>query len=136
LNMINTNLNGLYFVTAPLVALMKQKKSTSHIINIGSVLGKVGRPEGAAYCTTKFGVNGFSEALFKELRFDAIKVTCLNSGSIDTGFFKSSGVEPHHNMLQPRDLAETVIHLLKTPDNMLINELTVRPLNPKSPKNN
>lgn len=135
LNMINTNLNGLYFITSKLVALMKQKKQTTHILNVGSILGTLGRAEGTAYCATKFGVRGFSGVLAKELRFDAVKVTCLNPGSIDTGFFKSSGIDAHENMLQPQDIANTIIHVLQTPDNMLIDELTVRPLNPKRPTN-
>lgn len=133
LGMINTNLNGLYVMTSRIAHLMKANPESTHIVNIGSILGTLGRSEGAAYCTTKFGVSGFSDALFKELRFDNIKVTCLNPGSIDTTFFKSSGITPHHNMLQPSDLADTLVHVLETPDNMLINELTVRPLNPKKP---
>lgn len=131
LRMINTNLNGLYYITSQVVAFMKAQKEVSHIVNIGSILGKVGRAEGAAYCTATFGIQGFSEALFKELRSHAIKVTCLNPGSIDTGFFKSSGIEAHPNMLQPKALADTVVHVLETPDNMLISEMTIRPLNPK-----
>lgn len=133
LGMVNTNLNGMYYITSQVVSLMKKKKEVTHIVNIGSILGTTGRADSAAYCTTKFGVQGFSEALFKELRFFDIKVTCLNPGSIDTHFFESSGVQPHQNMLQPRDLANTLTHILETPDNMLINELTVRPLNPKDP---
>jgi NADP-dependent 3-hydroxy acid dehydrogenase YdfG len=132
--MINTNLNGLYCITSVVVKLMKPKNEPSHILNIGSILGTTARAEGAAYCTTKYGVRGFSEALFKELRGDNIKVTCLNPGSIDTNFFKSSGIDAHSNMLQPNDIADTILHILKTPDNMLINEVTVRPLNPKAPK--
>lgn len=133
LGMVNTNLNGMYYITSQIASLMKKKKEVTHIVNIGSILGTMGRAESAAYCTTKFGVQGFSEALFKELRFFDIKVTCLNPGSIDTKFFKSSGIEAHQNMLQPKDLANTLVHILETPDNMLINELTVRPLNPKNP---
>lgn len=129
--MINTNLNGMYYLTSQLVPFMKEKDSHSHIINIGSILGTMGRSEGTAYCASKFGTQGFSDALFKELREFNIKVTTLNPGSIDTGFFQSSGIDAHHNMLQPKDLANTIIHLLETPDNMLISELTIRPLNPK-----
>lgn len=132
--MININLNGLYYITSEVVKLMKLQKESSHIVNIGSILGTTARAEGAAYCATKYGVQGFSEALFKELRGDNIKVTCLNPGSIDTHFFKSSGIEAHSNMLQPNDIANTVLHILKTPDNMLISEMTVRPLNPKAPE--
>ncbi|HLV40583.1 SDR family oxidoreductase [Xanthomarina sp.] len=133
--MVNVNLNGLYYITSEIVKLMKPKISSTHIINIGSILGSLGRVDGTAYCATKFGVQGFSDALFKELRVFNIKVTCINPGSIDTSFFKSSGIDAHSNMLQAKDLAHTVLHVLQTPDNMLINEMTIRPLNPKQPKN-
>ncbi|HQE13231.1 MAG TPA: SDR family oxidoreductase [Flavipsychrobacter sp.] len=131
--MIHSNLIGLYNITAPVVALMKQNITVSHIINIGSVLGWVGREESTAYCTAKFGVRGFSEALYLELRKYNIKVTCVSPGSIETDFFKSSGIEAHGNMLQPDEVANTIIHLLESPDNMLINEITIRPLHPQKP---
>lgn len=134
LTMMNTNLNGMYYVTSQVAGLMKRKEEGSHIINIGSILGSTGRAESAAYCATKFGIQGFSDALFKELRFFNIKVTCFNPGSIDTHFFKSSGIQAHHNMLQPQDLATTLIHILQSPDNMLISDITIRPLNPKIPQ--
>ncbi|SRX55120.1 SDR family oxidoreductase [Aequorivita sp. CIP111184] len=128
--MINTNLNGMYCITSEAVKFMKAKSESSHIINIGSILGITTRAESAAYSATKYGISGFSEALFKELREYNIKVTCLNPGSIDTSFFKSSGIKSHSNMLQTKDIASTLLHILKTPDNMLISEITVRPLNP------
>lgn len=134
--MVDTNLNGMYFMTSAAVKLMKPKKESTHIINIGSILGVTTRAEGAAYSATKYAISGFSEALFKELRMDNIKVTCLNPGSIDTGFFKSSGITSHENMLQPEDIASTLLHILQTPDNFLISEMTVRPLNPKAPDKN
>ena len=132
-NMVNTNLNGLYNISSEVIRFMKMKSTYSHIINIGSILGTTTRSEGAAYCATKYGISGFTEALFKELREFNIKVSLMNPGSIDTEFFKSSGIHSHGNMLQPKDLAATLIHLLKTPDNMLISEMTIRPLNPKAP---
>lgn len=129
--MIDTNINGMYYLTSGLVPLMKQNRSGCHIINIGSILGRVGSPERTGYCASKFAVQGFSEALSKELRYDGIKVTCFNPGSIATHFFEESGVEPHNNMLQPEDLADMLIHILQTPDNMLVSEITIRPLNPR-----
>ncbi len=131
--MINTNLNGTFYITSSFVPFMKQDKTYSHIINIGSILGKTTRSEGAAYCATKYGMQGFSEALFKELRTYNIKVTCVNPGSIDTHFFEDSGIQPHKNMLQPNDIAALVIHILETPDNFLVDEITVRPLIPNAP---
>lgn len=130
-DMINTNLNGTFYITSKLVPFMKMDSASCHIINIGSILGKTTRAEGAAYSATKYGMQGFSESLFKELRGYNIKVTCVNPGSIDTHFFEGSGIEPHHNMLQPDEIASFIIHIIETPDNMLIDEITLRPLQPK-----
>jgi NADP-dependent 3-hydroxy acid dehydrogenase YdfG len=131
--MINTNLNGSFYITSKIVPLMKANQNTCHIINIGSILGKTTRAEGAAYSATKYGMQGFSEALFKELRSYKIKVTCVNPGSIDTHFFEDSGIQSHRNMLQPKDIADLIIHLIETPDNFLVDEITMRPLIPNSP---
>jgi NADP-dependent 3-hydroxy acid dehydrogenase YdfG len=132
--MVNTNLNGTFYVTLSIVKLMKLNPNTCHIINIGSILGKTTRAEGAAYSVTKYGIQGFSESLFKELRSYKIKVTCVNPGSIDTGFFEESGIQPHKNMLHPKDVAAFIIHILETPDNFLVDEITMRPLIPTAPE--
>lgn len=133
-NLVNTNLNGMYYMTSQIVPFLKENTATTHIINIGSVIGKVGREDSAAYCATKFAVSGFSESLFKELRTFDIKVTCVNPGSIETNFFKNIGIEKSYTMMQPSDVANTIIHILETPDNILIDEITLRPLNPNPNK--
>lgn len=130
-DMINTNLNGAFYISSNIVPLMKMNNASSHIINIGSILGKTTRPDSAAYSATKYGIRGFSEALSKELRTHNIKVTCVNPGSIETRFFEQSGIQPHSNMLQPNDIAAFIIHVIETPSNMLIDEITLRPLQPK-----
>jgi NADP-dependent 3-hydroxy acid dehydrogenase YdfG len=130
--MINTNLNGTFYITSKIVPLMKANQNTCHIVNIGSILGKTTRAESAAYSATKYGMQGFSEALFKELRSYKIKVTCVNPGSIETHFFEDSGIYPHNHMLQPNDIAALIIHIIETPDNFLVDEITMRPLIPNS----
>lgn len=128
--MIDTNLSAVHFMNAGLVPFMKRDENSSHIINIGSILGKVSGSKKSAYSATKFAIQGYSEALFKELRAFNIKVSCFNSGSINTHFFKTSGIEPNEKMLEASELADILIFLLETPDNVLIDELTVRPLRP------
>ncbi|HEY9168054.1 MAG TPA: SDR family NAD(P)-dependent oxidoreductase [Lutibacter sp.] len=130
-DMINTNLNGAFYISSNIVPFMKMNNISCHIINIGSILGKTTRPDSAAYSATKYGIQGFSEALSKELRDYNIKVTCVNPGSIETHFFEQSGIKPQSNMLQPTDIAALIIHVLETPNNMLIDEITLRPLQPK-----
>lgn len=131
--MIQTNLSGTFYMTRQLVPLMKLNDTVCHIINISSIAGKIGNPQLSGYNASKYGVRGFSEALFKELRYDGIKVSCFNPGSIATHFFDQQDVETHSNMMQPADVASVLVNILETPDNFLINDITMRPLNPKSP---
>ena len=133
LAMMDVNVQGMYLITSALTPFFKQNPYSTHIINIGSILATTARAEGSAYCATKYAVRGFSEALFKELRSENIKVTCVNPGSINTSFFKSSNIKAHQNMLSPKDLANTIVHILETPDNMLINEITIIPLDARKP---
>ena len=132
--MIETNLSGVFYMSRSVVPLMKKKGSVCHIINIGSIAGKVGNPGLSGYNASKFGLTGFSESLMKELRYDGIKVTCVYPGSTATQFFEQSGSNTaHSNMLQPVDVADMIIHLLETPDNFLVDEIVMRPRNPKPP---
>lgn len=134
--MINTNLNGIFYMTRQIVPLMKKNEEVCHIVNIASIAGKIGNPQMSGYNASKFGVRGFSESLFKELRYDGIKVTCFYPGSIATKFFDNAeGMETHPNMMQPEDVSKLLVNVLETSDNFLINEITMRPLNPKPPEN-
>ncbi|MFA5574265.1 MAG: SDR family oxidoreductase [Brumimicrobium sp.] len=128
--MVDVNLNSVHYMTAGIVPLMKADKDISYIINVGSILGKVSGSSKSGYSATKFAIQGYTEALFKELRGFNIKVSVLNPGSIGTNFFQSSGIEPNEKMLQPKELANIIVYLLESPDNVLIDELTVRPLRP------
>lgn len=132
--MVRTNLSGTFYMTRQIVPLMKGKKSVCHIINIASIAGKIGNPKMTGYNASKFGVRGFSEALFKEVRYDGIKVTCFYPGSIATSFFGDKETDTHENMMQPQEVAQVLINVLETPDNFLINDITMRPLNPKAPE--
>jgi len=133
-NMMNVNLSGIFYLTRLIVPLMKENDNVCHIFNISSIAGLMGNPQLTAYNATKYGLRGFSDALFKELRYDGIKVSCFFPGSIATSFFDAiDEVEQHPNMMQATDVSSTLIHVLETPDNFLINELIMRPLNPKNP---
>ena len=130
--MMRTNVDGIFYLTRQIVPYMKQNKNVCHIFNIASIAGLLGNPQLSGYNATKFAVRGISEALFKELRYDGIKVTCFYPGSIATDFFTQIGQETHPNMMMPEDVAQVLVNVLETPDNFLINEITMRPLNPKS----
>jgi len=127
--MMLTNLSGVFYLTRLVVPHMKANAETNHIINIASIAGLMGNPLLSGYNATKFGLRGFSDALFKELRNDRIKVTCMLPGSIETPFFDSiEAITANPNMLQAEDVATLLIQLLETPDNFLVSEVTLRPL--------
>jgi len=123
-SMLNVNLSAVFYLTRLIVPLMKNNEDICHIVNISSIAGLMGNPQISAYNATKYGLRGFSDALFKELRYDGIKVSCFFPGSIATGFFDSiEEVEQHPNMMNASDVSSTVMHVLETPDNFLINEI-------------
>lgn len=133
--MMQTNVNGIFYLTRTVVPLMKASEGHSHIINVASVAGLMGNPMISGYNATKFAVRGMSEALFKELRYDNIKVTCIYPGSISTRFFATDdSLNTHDNMMTVNDISGTVMHILQTADNYLISEVVMRPLNPKNPE--
>lgn len=135
-SMMNTNLSGVFYLTRKIVPFMKKNPSVCHIVNIVSVAGLLGNPQISGYNATKFGLRGFNEALFKELRYDGIKVTGFFPGSINTDLFdKIDEVQTHNNMMTTQNIADTLIFILETPDNYLINELAMRPLDPRPPAN-
>ena len=131
----DTNVRGVFLCTRAAVPTMKQQNADSgfggHIVNIASIAGLLGNPNISAYNASKFAVRGFSEAIMKELRDDGIKVSCVYPGSIETEFFDVAGASMTDNPLQPKDVAETVLHLIEMPDNHLISEVVMRPLRPR-----
>lgn len=132
--MVQTNLNGMFYCTRIAVPKMKTG-GKGHIMNIASIAGLEGMPMVSGYCATKFAVKGFSESIYKELRDFKIKVTCIYPGSVKTDFFRNSeNIKPHDYMLMPEDVAAMMVNALKTPDNFHQVNIEVRPLQPKGPK--
>ena len=132
--MMQVNVSGVFYLTCHITPLMKANPVTCHIINIASVAALMGNPKISVYNATKYALRGFSDALFKELRYDGIKVSCFFPGSIATRFFdKIDEIDVHDGIMHPDEIAETLLFVLERSDNFLISELTVRPLQPKKP---
>lgn len=126
--MFDTNVHGIFHCSKTVIPSMK-KSRYGHIINISSVAGLMGLPEGTGYCGTKFAVRGISEAMFKELREFNIKVSCIYPGSTQTDFFVHyPAVKTGEWMMHPADIAQTIVHTLEMPDNYAILNIEARPL--------
>jgi NAD(P)-dependent dehydrogenase (short-subunit alcohol dehydrogenase family) len=88
---IETNLFGTIIVTKAAIPLMREQRS-GRIIQISSVGGRVGAPGRAAYSAAKWGVEGFSEVLVREMALIGVKVTVVEPGGFRTDFAGSSTV--------------------------------------------
>ncbi|HET7226705.1 MAG TPA: SDR family oxidoreductase [Candidatus Eisenbacteria bacterium] len=125
---IETNLNGVFYCCHHAIPRMR-KRGGGYIFNISSLAGKNPIVNGAAYNASKFGLNGFSEALMMEVRYDGIRVSYLMPGSVATEF--GSGSTAKRNWaLTPADVAEVVIDLLRSPTHALYSRVEMRPSQP------
>ena len=127
---LETNVFGVFYCCHEAIPLMKQRGG-GYIINISSLAGANPHAEMAAYNASKFGLNGFSEALMQEVRHDNIKVSYIMPGSVNTEF---GGDEPSNEkswQLQPTDIAQVVINLLSYPDRALPSRVEIRPSRPQ-----
>ena len=129
--MFDTNVLGTFLCTRAVLPQMKRQQ-LGHVVNIASIAGTTGIENMAGYCATKFAVRGFSQSLFKEVRTDGIKVTCLYPGSTQTNFFDDiPGATANDSMMQPEDIAGAIIYALETPPNFHVVDVEMRPLQPR-----
>ncbi|MCG8344717.1 MAG: SDR family NAD(P)-dependent oxidoreductase [Chlorobiales bacterium] len=124
--LIATNLTAAFLCTRRAVPGMKAVQRGT-IVNVASIAGKRGFRNGSAYCASKFGLNGFSEALVEELREEGIRVCGINPGSTGTEFFERAGIEPK-KLMKTEELAAFILSLIEMPDGMLPDQVVVRPL--------
>ncbi len=87
------NLGGPLFVTRAVLPVMLRRRAGA-IVNVASLLGKMGLAEYVAYCASKFGVVGFTEALADELGRTGVRVWAVCPGQVDTAMARKAGVTP------------------------------------------
>lgn len=126
---LETNLFGVFYCCHEALPLMKQRGG-GYIINISSLAGANAHPRLAAYNASKFGLNGFSEALMQEVRHDGIKVSYIMPGSVNTEFGGDSPGDKNSWQLQPADIAKVVIDLLQHDERALPSRVEIRPSKP------
>jgi NAD(P)-dependent dehydrogenase (short-subunit alcohol dehydrogenase family) len=126
---LETNLCGVFYCCHEAIPLMK-KRGGGYIINISSLAGVNAHPQMAAYNASKFGLNGFSEALMQEVRHDGIKVSYIMPGSVNTEFGGDEPSEEKAWQLQPADIARVVLDLLQQEERTLLSRVEMRPSRP------
>ena len=126
---LETNVFGVFYCCHEVIPVMK-RRGGGYIINISSLAGANPHARMAAYNASKFGLNGFSEALMQEVRHDNIKVSYIMPGSVNTEFGGDSPSDENSWQLQPADIAQAVMDLLEYPERGLVSRLEIRPSRP------
>lgn len=141
--MIDTNVKGFLYVGKAVSQLMVERNtstlrqaqgSAGHIINLGSVAGKLLYEKGNVYCATKYAVDAISQGMRIDLLRHNIKVTSINPGAAETEFsvvrFKGDettakkiydGLKP----LTAEDVAEVIYYCTTLPPHVCINDLSI-----------
>jgi 3-oxoacyl-[acyl-carrier protein] reductase len=126
---LETNLFGVFYACHYGVPFLRARGG-GHIVNISSLAGQNAHPRMAAYNASKFGLNGFTEALMQEVREHNIKVSLICPGSVNTEFGNEEITEEKAWQIQPADIARVVIDLLHQKSNALSSKVEIRPSRP------
>ena len=120
------NLRAPMILAQRLLPAMVAKREGA-VINIGSVSGKTGEANGGAYAASKFGLIGFTQSLYEEVREHGIKVSVILPGFVDTPLIPPNRQLERANMIQADDIAQAVHYVLTSSATCCPVEITVRP---------
>jgi len=126
---LETNLFGVFYACHYAIPKMKTRGG-GYIINISSLAGQNPHPKMAAYNASKFGLNGFTEAMMQEVRQDNIKVSYICPGSVNTYFGGDQPTAEQSWQLQAEDIAQVVVGLLNMDPRALPSKVEIRPSKP------
>lgn len=127
-DVIDINLTGVFNSTKAAVPALVD--SNGYLITIASLAGTNFFPTGAAYNASKFGLVGFTQAVMLDLRQKGVNVSTIMPGSVATYFNDHVPNEEDAWKIQPEDLGEMVIDLLKMNPRTLPSKIEVRPARP------
>jgi short-subunit dehydrogenase len=116
-DLMRTNFFGAVYFTKAVLPLMLARRS-GHIVNVGSIAGRLGTGHHTHYCATKFAMTGFTESLWYELQGTGVGITLVNPGVIDTELFdhESFANFPAANrarMIPVRVLTEAILEAIR-----------------------
>ncbi len=129
-SVIDINLTGVFHTVKAAIPAMKESKG--YIMTIASLAGTNFFQKGSAYNASKFGLVGFTQAIMLDLRKYGIKVTTIMPGSVATYFNGHIPSEKDAWKIQPEDIGQMVIDLLKMNPRTLPSKVEVRPSIPPS----
>jgi len=129
---VNTNLLGYMAMCHEAIERMRTQ-GQGHIVNIGSMSADIREKDSSVYVATKAGIQGFSEALRKEMNPLGIKVTLIEPGAVGTDMQSQYPPEEQREreeemkMLKAEDIAACVLYTLTQPKRCDVVNLQIRP---------
>lgn len=131
--MIDTNVKGLLWLTREFFASIIANQG--HIVNMGSVAGRLVYEGGAVYCASKFAVRALSEGFRMDLKGTGVRVTNIEPGMVNTEFSfvrlgnqqKADAIYADMMPLSPIDIAQNILWCLRQPPHVNIQELVIYP---------
>jgi NADP-dependent 3-hydroxy acid dehydrogenase YdfG len=134
------NVAAVLHVTHAAVPYVIDAASTSprgvaDIVNVSSTAGRVARAGSSVYNLTKFGLNGFTEALRQELLVERVRVGVVEPGTVDTERVNHLGGATHDaahqqmkrsRALRPEDIADAIAYIVTRERGVAVNEILVR----------
>lgn len=131
-SMIETNLTGVFHSLK--ASVEELKKSEGYFISISSLAGTNFFEAGSGYNASKFGVVGFTQAAMVDLRKYNIKISTIMPGSVASHFNGHTPSEEDAWKIQPEDIGNLVLDLLKMNPRTLPSKIEVRPTRPNGAK--
>jgi NADP-dependent 3-hydroxy acid dehydrogenase YdfG len=139
--MIDTNVKGLLNVTRAILPNMVERNA-GHVINIGSVAGRIAYPKGNVYNATKFAVRALNDAMNIDLVGTRIRVTTVDPGAAATEFSdvrfhgdkdRAQTVYKGFDPLTAGDVADAILYVAGTPEHVNITDLVIMPTAQRNP---
>ncbi len=133
--MIDTNIKGLLNMTREILPGMIER-GKGHVINIGSIAGRMPYPNGVVYCSTKYAVRALTLGLLMDLVGTPIRVSTVDPGMVETEFSEvrfhgdSARAKTVYEGLKPLeagDIADAVVYVASRPEHVNISEMVVLP---------
>jgi NADP-dependent 3-hydroxy acid dehydrogenase YdfG len=133
--MLDTNVKGLLYVSRAILPQMVAR-NYGHVVNIGSIAGRIVYPAGNVYNASKFAVNALNQAMNLDLVGTNIRVSMIEPGMVKTNFSmvrfsgdqaKAEAFYDGVRYLTAKDIADTVLFVVEAPDHVNIQSLLIMP---------
>ena len=139
--MIDTNIKGLLYVSRAVLPMMVAR-NCGHVVNIGSLAGRIVYPSGNVYNASKFAADALNQAMNLDLVGTNIRASLIEPGMVKTNFSvvrfsgdqaKADAVYDGIHYLTAKDIADTVLFVVEAPDHVNIQSLLIMPVDQRNP---